>query len=413
MKILFVIDPWALTNCGATSRNYLFVQALTKIGQVQVACFRNDTDAVLSGIKNCEVVYSPDDSYNGDEFSFFGGRCPKRNQNKYVRGIKSLFSLIFSPSKPNSFFRTNENIQKIVDELVSQNGYDLIACRYFESAINCGLFKYKERLVLDVDDNPSNIFSYAASLCDGPFALRLLHQYKLKLMPRMVEKTLDKTFCSFYSSILERPSKTSIYLHNSTMWATNIPDILSGTANRMLFVCNMAHIPNRYGIEHFVTNIFPLIRKKVKDVELRVVGEGDSDLQDYLNKNEGVTAPGYVDDLHEEYKNARVVIVPIYHGSGTSVKFVEGMFMNRPIVSTPVGARGFDGIVKDGVHYLLAKTDEDFANKTVELLLDTKKSVEMANKAREIVKDNFSQVKFMEIVKDTIESKLRRDISRL
>lgn len=167
-------------------------------------------------------------------------------------------------------------------------------------------------------------------------------------------------------------------------------------------------MPNSYGISHFVREIYLLIRKKVSDVELCIVGKGRQNIEDVVNRMEGVTALGFVEDISVEYENAKVVVIPIYHGAGTAIKFVEAMFMNRPIVSSPVGTRGFDVIAKENEHYLLAKNDEDFANKTVELLLDTEKSNTMANKAYELAKNNFSQEKFMDIVKETIETKLRQ-----
>ena len=48
-----------------------------------------------------------------------------------------------------------------------------------------------------------------------------------------------------------------------------------------------------------------------------------------------------------------------------SVKFVEALFMNRPIVSTPVGARGFGEHVKNGEHFMLAVDDKEFTEKTI------------------------------------------------
>ena len=102
---------------------------------------------------------------------------------------------------------------------------------------------------------------------------------------------------------------------------------------------------------------------------------------------EGVIALGVGEDLAAEYEEAKVVVIPIYEGSGTCVKFVEAMWMNRPIVSTPVGARGLDRFAIDGEHYLLAKNDEEFANKTVALLFNTEKSIDMANKAKELAKN--------------------------
>jgi len=111
-----------------------------------------------------------------------------------------------------------------------------------------------------------------------------------------------------------------------------------------------------------------------------------------------VEAVGFVEDLVSEYKKARVVVVPIYQGTGTCVKFVEGLMMNRPVVSTPVGVRGFEEICKDGKHYMLAKSDEEFSGKTVELLSSLTTSQTIAKAGYEIAKKNFSQERFYEIV---------------
>lgn len=379
---------------GAHNRNTLFVKALTHLGHVDVCSFSDEK--VVSDIKDCDVVYS-----NQDLKSW------RKVGSPLLRGLSSSIRLAFRPHHPNSYYETNEKIEKIVDDFVGKNNYDLIACRYFEAAILCGLLKYKEKLVIDVDDNPTSSLKREAANFKS-LALRTLYRLKTKGMPCLLKKELDNTLVSFYSNISDPPSPASVFLHNSTICTANISNISQDAKKRILYVGNCRFPPNQYGIRHFVTEIYPLIRKKVSDVELCIVGKGRQNIEDVVNRMEGVTAMGFVEDIRVEYEKAKVVVIPIYHGAGTAIKFVEAMFMNRPIVSSPVGARGFDVIAKDNEHYLLAKNDEDFANKTVELLLDTEKSNTMANKAYELAKDNFSQEKFMEIVKETIETKLRR-----
>ena len=66
--------------------------------------------------------------------------------------------------------------------------------------------------------------------------------------------------------------------------------------------------------------------------------------------------------------------------------------------STPIGARGYDGICEEGVHYMQADDDEEFARKTIELLESVEKARRMARKGRELAIRNFSQEKFFEIV---------------
>lgn len=395
MKILLVIDKCGMFGNpigGGSNRSTLFVKALTRLGHVDVCSFSDEE--VISDIKDCDVVYSNQDL-----------RSWRKIGSPLLRGIMSFIRMAFQPHHPNSYYETNEKIEKIVDKIVRKNKYDLIACRYFDAAIICGLLKYKEKLVIDIDDNPTSSLKRDAANFKS-FALKLLYRWKTKEMPCLLMKELDNIFVSFYSNISEPPSPTSVFLHNTTICTANIPNISQDAKKRILFVGNLCFFPNQYGIKHFVTKIYPLIRKKVSDVELCIVGKGRQNIEDVVNRMEGVTALDFVEDISVEYEKAKVVVIPIYHGAGTAIKFVEAMFMNRPIVSSPVGARGFDVIAKDNEHYLLAKNDEDFANKTVELLLDTEKSNTMTNKAYELAKNNFSQEKFMEIVKMTIEKRL-------
>lgn len=396
MKILFILNQHGLfgaPNCGASQRNTLFVKALIKLGHVDVCSFSEE--AVVSDIDDCDVIYS--------------NRYMKMETtgNKYIGKVLSLLNIILFPSNPNSYYKTNVEKEKIVDELVNQGGYDLIACHFIDSAITCGLLKYGTKLVVDLDDDLSSTYRFLAA-AKKSFLRKVKYKIMSNLVPLMLKKVLDNIFCSFYSNILEPPSHKSVFLHNSVICKITIPGISSTANNRIIFIGSMDYIPNIYGINHFVDSIFPMIRQRVPDVELHVIGKGSKDFLDELNQVEGVKALGFVEDIAAEYKDAKVVVLPIYHGSGTSIKFVEAMFMNRPIVSAPVGARGFDRIAKDGEHFLLANNDEEFAKKTVELLSSIDKANEMADKAYELAKANFSQDKFMEIVKTTIEEKLKQ-----
>lgn len=390
MKILYVIGfagMFGVPNCGASQRNTLFAKALARLGHVDVCSFTEEK--IVSDIDDCDVVYSnliPDEG------------------NKYVRNASLLIGMLFLPANPYSYFKKSKKREQVIDELVERNGYDIIACRYPGTAISCGLLKYKEKLVLENDDNFSNSMKVFANNYKNLFLKGKFH-YMARKSPIMMRKALDDVFCSFHSSMIEPPSPNSVYLHNTVVGTASIPDIRPTAPNRILFIGWLEYSPNKNGAYHFVHNIFPMIRQRVPDAELHIAGKGDKSVLDDLNSVEGVKALGFVEDLAAEYEEAKVVVIPIYEGSGTCVKFVEAMWMNRPIVSTPVGVRGLDRFAIDGDHYLLAKNDEEFANKTVELLLNTEKSIEMANKAKELAQNSFSQEKFMEIVKDTIESK--------
>jgi glycosyltransferase involved in cell wall biosynthesis len=172
---------------------------------------------------------------------------------------------------------------------------------------------------------------------------------------------------------------------------------------RLLFVGNMDFFPNKFGVLHFVESIFPVIKKRIPSVELNIVGLcKDQDYKSKLSAVCGVNVLGFVDHLREDYQNCRAIIVPLYHGAGTSIKFIEGIMMNRPIVATPMGARGFDSIFKANQHYLLANNDREFADHVVHVLSDPDKASAMAREACGIGKEHFSKESFFDVVRKSI-----------
>ena len=120
------------------------------------------------------------------------------------------------------------------------------------------------------------------------------------------------------------------------------------------------------------------------------------------SKIEGVSIKGFVPNLIAEYKESRVVIVPIYSGTGTSVKLVEAMNLNRVCVSTQEGVRGYDQYLKNIEDYLLAKTDEEFANNILTLVDDVELCNKIATSAKNKIEKYYSQHKFNEIVKKSV-----------
>ena len=386
MNILFVVNSDNKifeVDSGGALRNNLFVRALSEIGHVDVICFsQND---IVSNIKNCDVIYSK--------------RLTDTKDLKEV--FRSLLSVTLWPSNPYSYYKVNEQKAAIINGFVDKNRYDIIACRYVETSIICGLLKYRDKLVIDLDDNQANVLKFEA-IQEQSMLKRWKKLYESKRIGRMLEKLSNNVQCLFCSNPLELPSSKTIYLHNTTVLEIPTTDKTESSRPRILFVGFLNFYPNKQGITHFVKSVFPSVKAAIPHAELRIVGDGKQDFLDFLNGIDGVEAVGKVADLALEYLETSVVIIPIYYGSGTCVKFVEAMLMNRPVISSPIGARGFSDVCKDGEDYMLAIDDKEFVNKTIELLSSVSKSKEIANNGFEKAKRHYSQDKFIEIVKYSI-----------
>ena len=370
-------------NSGSALRSNLLIKALSEIGSVDVICF-----SILdleSNIPNCKVIYSQ----------------AIWDEKGYKEVLCSLFRMTVRPSDPYSYFRVNEQKASVVSGFVNQTDYDFIVCRYVQTAIICGLLAYKDKLVIDADDNLSIVRRFQAIQADS-FIHKWKRLYESVRIKKMLKKLLSNIYCSFCSNPLELPSPKTVFLHNTTVLNEPASDLPDDITPRILFIGYLRYFPNRHGITYFVESIFPRIKESLPSAELQIVGDGEPEFLAYLNGKEGVRAVGIVDDLFPEYQKAAVVVIPIYYGSGTCVKFAEALLMNRPIISTPIGARGYSEVCRDGEDYMLTLDDEDFIHKTIALLSSPETSREMAHKGRDIGEKLFSQRRFMDIVKNAI-----------
>ena len=396
MNILFVSCVYRIfdgIDCGASNRSTMFVKSLAKIGHVDVVSFGKDL--INSTIDNCEVIYNKS--------------IPQKYADTNLEKIKGYLRLLTQPCNPNTYYTLDKQCEEIIDKRLTQKKYDIIACRYIGEAIRCGLDKYAGRLVVDVDDN-----LVSASLRDFK-NIKFKHKitkylvwYKAHTIGWMSKKFLKKTRVSFYSNILEPTSKKSLFLHNVTTLNIQKSEVSSCTPYRLLLVGWLDFAPNKYGALHFVDKVLPKIQETLPNVELHIVGKTkDEELKRYLNSRKGVKALGFVDDILAEYTNCRIIIVPVYLGAGTSVKFVEGLMMNRPIVSTPMGARGFETVCHPGKEYLLAKDDNEFAANVIKLLQYSNMADEIAKNAYQVGQEYFSAKCFEDIVVNSIKKEFQ------
>ena len=225
------------------------------------------------------------------------------------------------------------------------------------------------------------------------------------MIGKMQQHVLKRVKLSFYSNDSEPPYAKSVFLHNVPILSRPCSDVSENTPMRIMFVGNIDFSPNKKGILHFVESIFPLIKDKIPMVELNIVGLcEDQCTKSKLCSVKDVNVLGFVDNLRDEYQNCRAIIVPLYQGAGTSVKFIEAVMMNRPIISTQMGARGFNIAFLANKHYLLANNDQEFADQTVSALTSLDKVNIMAHDAYEIGKSHFSKNVFFDVVKKSVDA---------
>lgn len=372
-------NPLDGVGWGSTQRTNLLFEACTQLGHVDVISF---VDGVESNRDDCTVLYSES--------------APKANM-KEGRAIK--FIRMLTPLNPYAMFPKNKRCAEIVRGFVKQGNYDFIVCRYIPEAMMCGLFDYADKLVIDVDDSPCDV-ERTAERTSRTWRNRMYHRYRTTIIEKVVDRIQRACYFTFYANPSQATYKNSAYLPNIPFYEYDLPLVEYAKTNpRLLFVGNMSYGPNAQGIDKFIDSVFFLIRQQIPNVELHLVGGCNQ--QAYLDKwskMDGVRYMGFVDDLKQEYEEARVVVAPIYDGAGTNIKVLEAMKMKRPCVTTTFGFRGFSKDLHHGVELLVSQDDKEFAANVIVVLTHEAVNHEMSEKAYKVVSDRFSRSAFYEIV---------------
>lgn len=137
----------------------------------------------------------------------------------------------------------------------------------------------------------------------------------------------------------------------------------------LLFVGGFQHQPNVDAIVFFVTEVMPLIRRKLKGVVLHVVGSKAP--TEVLNlASEDVLVHGFVEDLEPILEMVRVNVAPLRYGAGTKGKVAHALASGLPTVGTSIALEGMGLNHNESV--LKADSPDAFAKETLRLYLDKK-----------------------------------------
>jgi glycosyltransferase involved in cell wall biosynthesis len=132
---------------------------------------------------------------------------------------------------------------------------------------------------------------------------------------------------------------------------------------RAIFVASFTYEPNRTGLRFLLDEVFPRVWATLPDARLTLVGAG---LEQPPSDDPRVEALGFVDDLGAAYASASCAVVPLLHGGGSPLKFIEALAYGLPVIATPRAAAGLE--VRDGEHCLIAPDGDAFAAALIRVL---------------------------------------------
>ncbi len=161
------------------------------------------------------------------------------------------------------------------------------------------------------------------------------------------------------------------------------PDFSKTEFPSLFFLGSLDWLPNREGLEWFIDNFHKDLTEGDLRVKFYVAGHNIPERFDDYEVMGKIFIQGEVDDAFEFVNSKAIMIVPLLSSGGMRVKIVEGMAMQKCIISTALGAEGIN--FTNGTNILIANDQDEFYHAIERCITDEEfcKSVGIA--ARKLV----------------------------
>lgn len=153
----------------------------------------------------------------------------------------------------------------------------------------------------------------------------------------------------------------------------------------LVFVGDFTYAPNREGLRFLLDEVLPIAWRRRPGLRLLVAGRGLGDPP----ADERIEVLGFVEDLGSVYARADAAVVPLLHGGGSPLKFVEALAYGLPVIATRHAA----GLLEDGApneHFLIASDPAEFADAVASLFEDRRRARTLGAAGRKLAERHYS-----------------------
>lgn len=158
--------------------------------------------------------------------------------------------------------------------------------------------------------------------------------------------------------------------------------------NQIIFTGTMDYYPNIQGVLFFAQECWPLIRAQIPVATWMIVGRNPPPEIRRLAELPGVTVTGTVADIRPYLAASTLAIAPLQIGSGTRLKILEALAMQKAVVSTSMGCEGL--AVIPGKHLLVADQPEAFAQAVIAFMRNSEMRTAFGTAGRTLAETEYS-----------------------
>jgi glycosyltransferase involved in cell wall biosynthesis len=319
---------------------------------------------------------------------------------------------IFSKSTYNIERYYNEEFEKLLIRTVKNINYDIIQFEglFVVPYVDAVRKNCTSKLVYRTHNIEHQIWEMLAQQKSDPFK-----KFYLSLMARRIKKYEIQQINKFNAITVFTGQDRNTIMHYGTTVPVEIvpvgidlshyhPDFSKTEFPSLFFLGSLDWMPNREGIEWFLQTFHNDIVNDELRVRFYVAGNDIPEEFDDYEVMGKIYIQGEVDDGLEFVNSKSIMIVPLLSGGGMRVKIVEGMAMQKCIISTSLGAEGIT--YKNGVNILIANTKEEFFKAIKRCIADEDYCKAVGMNARKLIEEQHDINKMTNILIGVYQSLL-------
>ena len=368
MKILYITDFYYVSSSGAKTSAIAHLNTL-----------RN-----LYGEGNVDVI------------ALVGKDIPNNPEKNHivVQGSKNKVILMIECLRGYSTYLNYKGMCKILS-IINKKKYDAV---FIDNSIYGQLIKkikilFPELLVLsyyhDVKAKLATDWLNKASFYRKPVYQAMLNNEKLTSKWADVNLVLSDREERLYRLAYGKKPEAQLSVYMDIPLADNYFKRKNKKRKRLLFFGGY-YIPNVNGINWFVDNV---LNKIDDEIELLIAGRE----MDRLNEKSypsNVKIEGFVEKIDDVYKDADIIVSPIFEGGGMKVKVAEAIAYGKIVIGSDESYEGYQEKIPDiywNKFFYRANSAEEFVDKINIALNSDPNMLHFNREIREVYEENFSE----------------------
>jgi glycosyltransferase involved in cell wall biosynthesis len=155
----------------------------------------------------------------------------------------------------------------------------------------------------------------------------------------------------------------------------------------VFFIGALDWLPNQEGLKWFLDHVLDPLLVEIPELTFHIAGRNAPPSFERLLSEKKVSYHGEIEDSRTFMKSHRIMVAPLFTGSGIRIKILEALALGRPVVTTPIGIEGIPALNNKQV--MISDDPDTFKNQIVTLIREEKIPGGLVSAGRKLIQENF------------------------